>query len=80
MATGARDTLTDVSDHLDNTGDVSPLRELWTVAWPTVLTMTSYTIMQFVDGRPLDSIIKEVGQLPIPMVQTVMTRVGEALG
>ncbi len=24
--------------------------EVWSVAWPTVLTMTSYTIMQFVDG------------------------------
>jgi serine/threonine-protein kinase len=36
-------------------------------------------IMKFVDGRPLDSIIKEVEQLPIPMVQTVITRVGEAL-
>lgn len=39
-----------------------------------------YFVMQFVDGRPLDSIIKEVGQLPIPMVQTVLTKVGEALG
>src|SRR5204862_7051407 len=28
---------------------VSPLREVWTIAWPTVLTMTSYTIMQFTD-------------------------------
>ena len=27
----------------------SPLREVWAVAWPTVLTMTSFTIMQFVD-------------------------------
>lgn len=29
---------------------VAPLREVWTVAWPTVLTMTSYTVMQFVDS------------------------------
>jgi MATE family, multidrug efflux pump len=29
--------------------DASPLREVWSVAWPTVLTMTSYTVMQFVD-------------------------------
>lgn len=28
----------------------SPLAELWMVAWPTILTMTSYTIMQFVDA------------------------------
>ncbi|MBL1218057.1 MAG: MATE family efflux transporter [Planctomycetes bacterium] len=28
----------------------SPLAELWLVAWPTILTMTSYTIMQFVDA------------------------------
>src|SRR5436190_1957626 len=28
---------------------VSPLREVWTIAWPTVLAMTSYTIMQFTD-------------------------------
>lgn len=30
-------------------GAVSPLREVWTIAWPTVLTMTSYTLMQFAD-------------------------------
>jgi MATE family multidrug resistance protein len=28
---------------------MSPLREVWTIAWPTVLTMTSYTAMQFAD-------------------------------
>jgi MATE family multidrug resistance protein len=28
---------------------MSPLREVWSIAWPTVLTMTSYTVMQFVD-------------------------------
>jgi MATE family multidrug resistance protein len=27
----------------------SPLGEVWSIAWPTVLTMTSYTVMQFVD-------------------------------
>lgn len=26
-----------------------PLREVWRIAWPTVLTMTSYTVMQFID-------------------------------
>jgi len=25
------------------------LQEVWSIAWPTILTMTSYTIMQFVD-------------------------------
>ena len=28
---------------------LSPLREVWAIAWPTVLTMTSYTTMQFFD-------------------------------
>src|SRR5436190_4143664 len=28
---------------------VNSLREVWTIAWPTVLTMTSYTFMQFMD-------------------------------
>ncbi len=28
---------------------VTPLWEVWSLAWPTVLTMTSYTFMQFVD-------------------------------
>src|SRR5688572_5362848 len=28
----------------------SPLKEVWTIAWPTVLTMTSYTVMQFTDA------------------------------
>ena len=29
--------------------NASPLREVWTIAWPTVLTMTSYTVMQWLD-------------------------------
>jgi len=28
---------------------MTPLAEVWSIAWPTILTMTSYTIMQFVD-------------------------------
>ena len=28
----------------------APLAELWMVAWPSILTMTSYTLMQFVDS------------------------------
>ena len=35
-------------DLVDNPYD-SPLREVWAVAWPTVLTMASFTVMQFVD-------------------------------
>ncbi len=39
-----------------------------------------FFVMKFVEGRPLDSIVKELGQLPIVMVRSVLTRVGEALG
>jgi len=39
-----------------------------------------YFVMKFVEGRPLDSIIREVGALPIPMVQTILQQVGSALG
>ncbi|MGA1018336.1 MAG: MATE family efflux transporter, partial [Phycisphaerales bacterium] len=28
----------------------SAVGEVWTQAWPTVLTMASYTVMQFVDS------------------------------
>jgi MATE family multidrug resistance protein len=39
-----------MSDHAaQSEAGLSPLREVWSIAWPTVLTMTSYTIMQFVD-------------------------------
>ncbi|MEM1424324.1 MAG: MATE family efflux transporter, partial [Planctomycetota bacterium] len=36
---------------------VSPVRELLSVALPAVITMTSYTVMQFVDNL----IVKELG-------------------
>jgi serine/threonine protein kinase/ketosteroid isomerase-like protein len=39
-----------------------------------------FFIMKFVEGRPLDSIIKELGKLPLPMMMTIITKVGEALG
>ena len=29
---------------------VGPVREVWSLAWPTVVTMLSYTVMQFVDA------------------------------
>lgn len=32
-----------------NVAPQSPLAEVWTIAWPTVVTMTSYTVMQFAD-------------------------------
>jgi serine/threonine protein kinase len=38
-----------------------------------------YFVMKFVEGRPLDSIIKEVGPLPIPMVRALLQQVGSAL-
>ena len=31
-------------------GPLHALGEVWSIAWPTVLTMTSYTVMQFMDG------------------------------
>jgi serine/threonine protein kinase len=39
-----------------------------------------YFVMKFIEGRPLDSIIKEVGPLPIPMVRTILMQVESALG
>ena len=39
-----------------------------------------YFVMKFIGGRSLDSIIREVGPLPIPMVQTILQQVGSALG
>ncbi|PYP71334.1 MAG: hypothetical protein DMD41_12735 [Gemmatimonadetes bacterium] len=38
-----------------------------------------YFVMQYVQGRALDSIIRDVGPLPIPMVQTILAQVGDAL-
>ncbi len=40
---------------------VRPLREVWSIAWPTVLTMTSYTVMQFVDKV----MVAQVGPLEV---------------
>ena len=39
-----------------------------------------FFVMKFIEGRPLDSIIKEVGPLPIPMVRAILQQVGAALG
>ena len=39
-----------------------------------------FFVMKFVEGRPLDRIIQEVGALPFAMAQTIMQQVGSALG
>jgi len=39
-----------------------------------------FFVMKFVEGRPLDSIMQQAGKLPILMVQSIVSRVGEALG
>src|SRR5438034_247225 len=41
---------------------------------------TLYFVMKLIEGRPLDSIIHEIGPLPIPMVQAIVHQVGSALG
>jgi len=39
-----------------------------------------FFVMKFVEGRSLDTVIREQGPLPIPMVQAIMSQVGGALG
>ena len=39
-----------------------------------------YFVMKFIEGRPLDAIIKKMGPMPIPMVKDILTKVGQALG
>ncbi|HKS06595.1 MAG TPA: protein kinase [Gemmatimonadaceae bacterium] len=39
-----------------------------------------FFVMKFIEGRALDSIIKQIGPLPIPMVRDILTKVGQALG
>lgn len=39
----------------------APLAEVWSIAWPTVLTMASYTLMQFVDAL----MVGQVGPLEV---------------
>ena len=38
-----------------------PAREVWAQAWPTVLTMLSFTVMQFVDSL----MVSKVGPLEV---------------
>src|SRR4030081_17330 len=39
-----------------------------------------YFVMKYVQGRALDTVIREVGTLPIPMTQTILPKVAAALG
>jgi serine/threonine protein kinase len=39
-----------------------------------------YFVMKYVHGRPLDAVIRDVGPLPVAMVQTIIAQVGDALG
>jgi serine/threonine-protein kinase len=39
-----------------------------------------YFVMKFVEGRSLESVIKEIGLLPIPVIQTILNQAGAALG
>jgi eukaryotic-like serine/threonine-protein kinase len=37
-------------------------------------------VMKFIEGRPLDQIIRKLGPLPIPMAKDILIKVGQALG
>src|SRR5436309_8104431 len=39
-----------------------------------------YFVMKYVQGRALDSVIRDVGPLPLPMVQAILAQVSDALG
>jgi serine/threonine protein kinase len=39
-----------------------------------------YFVMKYVEGRSLDSIIAELGQLPVPMVQAILGQAASAFG
>ncbi len=39
-----------------------------------------YFVMKHVDGRPLDSILRETGALPVPTVQAILAQVAGAVG
>lgn len=50
-----------VSDSRERVWSAAAVREVWAIAWPTVLTMTSYTVMQFVDKL----MVAQVGPLQV---------------
>ena len=39
-----------------------------------------FFVMKFVTGRPLESIVREEGQLPVGVTRTILNQVGSALG
>src|SRR5213592_1611513 len=39
-----------------------------------------YFVMKYVQGRPLDAVIHDVGRLPLTLVRAVLYQAGEALG
>jgi serine/threonine-protein kinase len=39
-----------------------------------------FCVIKLVEGTPLDSVMRELGQLPVPMVQGILAQVGGALG
>lgn len=41
---------------------------------------TIFFVMKFIEGRPLDDIIKKMAPLPMPMVKDILIKVGGALG
>lgn len=44
-----------------NHRDMHPIVEVWSIAWPTILTMVSFTVMQFVDKL----MVSKVGPLEV---------------
>ena len=38
-----------------------------------------YLVMKYVEGRPLDEVIRETGALPVPIVRAILFQVGSAL-
>ncbi len=39
-----------------------------------------FFVMKLVEGTPLDAIMKELGKLPLPMVEAILAQVGGAFG
>lgn len=39
-----------------------------------------FFVMKLVEGTPLDAIMKEVGKLPLPMIEAILAQVGGAFG
>jgi serine/threonine protein kinase len=39
-----------------------------------------FAVMKLVEGTPLDAVMRELNQLPVPMVQGILAQVGGALG